>query len=176
MQGDKWYGYIYPKALDVMSLPKIFTPDIATKASFSLDEIGETFFTGGVAGGYGILPNPDYSMKFILALLNSRLLDWVIRQSSTQMNGGYYSYESRFISKLPICNLVLPEDVARHDRMVSLVDQMLALHKQLHEARTPHELIGLQRRIEATDRQIDALVYELYGLTEEEIGIVEGRG
>ena len=57
--------------------------------------------------------------------------------------------------------------------MVSLVDRMLALHKQLHEARTPHDEIALQRQIEATDRQIDALVYELYGLTEEEIKIVE---
>ena len=174
MRGDKWHGYIYPKALDVMSLPKIFTPDIATSASFSLDETGETFFTGGVAGGYGILPNPDYSMKFILALLNSRLLDWVIRQSSTQMNGGYYSYESRFISRLPICNLALPGNIIRHDRMVALVEQMLALHKQLPEARTPHEQTALERQIEATDRQIDALVYELYGLTNEEIAIVEG--
>jgi hypothetical protein len=51
---------------------------------------------------------------------------------------------------------------------------MLSLHKQLPEARTPQEQTGLQRRIEATDRQIDALVYELYALTEEEIGIVKG--
>jgi hypothetical protein len=58
--------------------------------------------------------------------------------------------------------------------MVSLVDQMLSLHKQLKEVRTPHEQTGLQRQIEATDRQIDALVYKLYGLTEEEIRIVEG--
>ena len=43
-------------------------------------------------------------------------------------------------------------------------------------ARTPHEQTALERQIAAKDRQIDALVYELYGLTEEEIGIVEGRG
>jgi len=57
--------------------------------------------------------------------------------------------------------------------MVSLVDQMLSIHKRLHEARTPHEQTVLPRQIEATDGQIDALVYELYGLTEEEISIVE---
>jgi type II restriction/modification system DNA methylase subunit YeeA len=51
---------------------------------------------------------------------------------------------------------------------------MLALHTQLQETRTPHDEIALKRQIEATDRQIDALVYELYGLTEDEIGIVEG--
>ena len=46
----------------------------------------------------------------------------------------------------------------------------LAFYKKAH---TPHEQTVLQRQIEATDRQIDALVYELYGLTEEEIKIVE---
>ena len=60
--------------------------------------------------------------------------------------------------------------------MVSLVEQMLSLHKQLPQAQTPHEKTALQRRIEATDGQIDALVYELYGLTQEEIGIVEAAG
>ena len=42
-----------------------------------------------------------------------------------------------------------------------------------HCARTNHEQTLLQRQIEATDGQIDKLVYELYGLTEEEIKIVE---
>ena len=58
--------------------------------------------------------------------------------------------------------------------MVELVDQMLELHKQLASARTDHEKTAIQRQIDATDRQIDQLVYELYGLTEEEIKIVEG--
>ena len=53
---------------------------------------------------------------------------------------------------------------------------MLALHKQLPLVRTPHEQTALERQIAAKGRQIDALVYELCGLTEEEIGIVEGRG
>jgi len=59
--------------------------------------------------------------------------------------------------------------------MVTLLDQMLAKRK-LPLVRTPHEQTALERQIEAADRQIDALVYELYGLTEEEIGIVEGKG
>ncbi len=56
-----------------------------------------------------------------------------------------------------------------------LVEQMLALHKQLADARLEQDKTAIQRQIDATDRQIDALVYELYGLTEEEIAIVEGR-
>jgi hypothetical protein len=57
--------------------------------------------------------------------------------------------------------------------MVSLVERMLALHKQ--SPRTPQEQERLQREIESTDAQIDRLVYELYGLTGEEIKIVEGK-
>jgi hypothetical protein len=48
---------------------------------------------------------------------------------------------------------------------------MLEVHKR--SPRLPQEKESLQREIDATDKAIDKLVYELYGLTEEEIGIVE---
>ena len=65
------------------------------------------------------------------------------------------------------------EDKALHDRMVALVELMLDLHSKLAGAKAPQAKTVLQRRIETTDRRIDELVYELYGLTEEEIQIVE---
>jgi len=58
--------------------------------------------------------------------------------------------------------------------MVALVETMLTLQRQLAAARTPQDRTPLQRQIEATDRQMDALVYALYGLTDDEIEIVEG--
>jgi type II restriction/modification system DNA methylase subunit YeeA len=58
--------------------------------------------------------------------------------------------------------------------MVSLVETMLKRHKDLPKAKTPHEQESLKRTIAATDAQIDALVYGLYGLTEDEIPIVGG--
>jgi len=60
-----------------------------------------------------------------------------------------------------------------HDKLVSLVEKMLALHKQ--SARTPQEKEMVKREIESTDGQIDRLVYGLYGLTDEEIKIVEDK-
>ncbi len=47
------------------------------------------------------------------------------------------------------------------------------MHKQLTSAKTDHDKTVIQRQIDATDRQIDQLVYERYGLTEEEIQIIE---
>jgi hypothetical protein len=58
--------------------------------------------------------------------------------------------------------------------MVALVTQMLDLNKKLQEARLEQEKTLLSRQIEATDVSINKLVYELYGLTDEEIKVVEG--
>jgi len=62
---------------------------------------------------------------------------------------------------------------ARHDLMVGHVERMLDLHKRLADTKTGHEKTLLQHRIETNDKQIDALVYELYCRTEEEIRIIE---
>jgi len=67
----------------------------------------------------------------------------------------------------------LPPNTARYDKLVSLVERMLELHKR--SPHTPQEQEMVKREIEATDRQIDSLVYELYGLSPEEIAIVEGK-
>ncbi len=54
-----------------------------------------------------------------------------------------------------------------------LLRATLELHKKLQAARVPDEKTMIKRQIDATDRQIDMLVYELYGLTDNEIAIVE---
>lgn len=174
MRGPKWYGYVYPKALDVMPLPKIFTPDIAPSASYSLDRTGEFFFTGGVAGGYGILVREGVSQSWILGLLNSRLLDWFVAKVSSAMRGGWRSYEARFIKGLPIVlpDRARPDDRRLHDLLVDLVERMLDLHKRLPQA-LPHEAERLRTEIAATDRQIDEIVYRLYNLTDAEVRLVE---
>jgi len=75
-----------------------------------------------------------------------------------------------------VINFADPTDKARHDRMVSLVTQMLDLNTRLQDAKLEHEKTLLSRQVEAADGAIDTLVYELYGLTAEEIAIVEGKG
>ncbi len=148
--------------------PKIFWPEIAGSARFTFDD--SAYYANNKTY---LIPVSDL---YLLGLLNSALLRLFIHSVSTDLQGDSFNFSAVFVERTPIhiINFSDPADVARHDRMVSLVEQMLSLHKQLPEAGTPHEKTALQRRIEATDGQIDALVYELYGLTEEEIRIVEG--
>ena len=62
---------------------------------------------------------------------------------------------------------------AQHEKMVALAETMLKLHKRLTSTKTPQDREMLSRQIESTDVAIDRLVYELYGLSPEEIEIVE---
>ncbi len=66
--------------------------------------------------------------------------------------------------------------MARPARDALMVETMLKLDKDLPKAKTPHEQESLQRQIAVTDKDIDTLVYELYGLTKDEIRIVEKLG
>jgi hypothetical protein len=80
------------------------------------------------------------------------------------------------MAKIPIrpIDFTNSSDVEKHDRMVSLVDRMLALVPKRRAEANPQAAAQLDAQIAATDRQIDRLVYELYGLTGEEIKLVEG--
>jgi type I restriction-modification system DNA methylase subunit len=118
------------------------------------------------------------SYQYILGLLNSRLLQKIFEIHNPQMVGKVFAeVKVIYVERLPIRTLDFnkPAEKKMHDQMVQLVEQMLTLHKQLPEAKTGHEQTMIQRQIDSTNQQIDKLVYALYGLTEEEIAIVEGR-
>jgi type II restriction/modification system DNA methylase subunit YeeA len=58
--------------------------------------------------------------------------------------------------------------------LASLVKRMLAIHQELRAATSSAAQARIEREIHVTDEQIDALIYELYSLTDDEIKIVEG--
>ena len=68
-----------------------------------------------------------------------------------------------------IINFENPSEKARHDKLVSLVERMLELKKKYHETRMEQDKELCERQIKMVDAQIDRLVYDLYGLTEEEV-------
>ena len=121
---------------------------------------------------YCFLQEGQMRIEYILGVLNSWLVNFYYANSFID-----YNIKPTYLKRVPIRTIDFsdPADVKKHGRMVALVERMLELHKRRQEARTPDEKTMLDRQIAATDREIDELVYELYGLTEEEIRIVEGR-
>ena len=120
----------------------------------------------------------DYDLNFLLGIINSRLVSWYfLRKSQVAQRDDFPKIVLKETRTLPIPFIDTQNQKAkdRHDRLVQLVEQMLSLHRSLATSKTQHENTVLQNQIDATDWQIDQLVYELYGLTEDEIKIVEGK-
>ena len=111
------------------------------------------------------------SAKFLAGILGSKLVAFFIRSYYDEAHDAFPQIKVGQLRSLPIA--FKDDDSEIHDRMVELVETMLKLHKDLKVAKTDHEKSLIQRQIDATDKQIDQLVYELYGLTDEEIRTVE---
>ena len=157
MKGAGWYGYGRLQNVDLMFLPKILVPDIADRASFALDEEGRYAFTSG----YGITLKAGIaeSPKYILGLLNSRLLDFYWRKVSTPLRGGFFRYFAQFIKQLPIRRIDFGDsgEVRRHRQVVRLVEYLLFMKPHLSPA------AARDRQMADYFKQLlDALVYELY--------------
>ncbi len=171
-KGDYWWELRPCDYYDVLDAPKIIYPDIAKYPRFFLDTTG--LYVANTAYCLGL---NDY---YLLGILNSKLTWFAISQISIPfgVRAGEFRYRLiyQYMEQIPIrpINFSDPADKARHDKMVSLVERMLSLHKQ-PSARTPQEQEMVKREIESTDKAIDSLVYELYGLTENEVKIVEGE-
>jgi hypothetical protein len=171
-KGDYWWELRACDYYDSFTIPKIVYPEIARERRFAYDEAG--YFCNKTCF---IVPKPDL---YLLGLLNSKLIWFILRQLCSVLGdidkGGRLLQQKIYVEQLPI-RVVDNQSPGRgiRDQLVQLIEPMLKMHEELAEAKTDHERTAIQRQIDATDKQIDQLVYELYGLTEEEIGIVEGK-
>jgi type I restriction-modification system DNA methylase subunit/fido (protein-threonine AMPylation protein) len=174
-KGPQWYKYIRTQNIGLQIFPKIAVPRLVTRLKAAYDEKGERCLDNVDVGGVILKRETKLSALYALGLLNSTLLDFYFKRQTVPFRGGFFSANRQYIEQLPIrpINFANPVDKARHDKVVSLVERMLDLHKRLAAAKSPDDKTRLQSQIDSSDREIDRLVYDLYGLTEEEISIVE---
>jgi hypothetical protein len=108
----------------------------------------------GNSANYIIFYNPDENLAYYLGILNSKLLNYIFSKFSTNSNVNGYE-----VDNLPYFSNV---DIVKKEHIAKLVERILtAKHTSLYEDTSSFE------------RKIDAIIYELYGLTEDEIKIVE---
>ena len=130
-----WYAFGRRQNIEVMGVPKLITGVLSSEARFALDREGKYYFVGGGnAGGYGVMLKPDISitMEFLTTLLNSSLLDWRLKQLSTEFEGGFYSYARRFIKDLPIKLPQTDEEKALAEEIEDTVEEIVELLKKHH--------------------------------------------
>jgi len=133
---------------------KIVWGNLSQLSSYALDE--EKAYINAPSN---ILTSDTENLKYLLALLNSRLTFFIFRNIAYSRGGKYYEFKKVFVEQLPI----IRADSNTEKEIVRLVDEILA-HKRANSGPDTHKL----------EVEIDALVYSLYDLTEDEIKFVEG--
>jgi adenine-specific DNA-methyltransferase len=154
--GSIWYKHLRKGGFNLITPKKLLVKGVTTKMTVGLlDE--NTAFNGANCPAI-ILNDKSFNELFFLGILNSSLISFFMNSICPKKLGGYYRYNANNISKIPI---VIP-DIKSVNYISKKVDQILSLKKENPTAETS-----------ALEREIDLMVFGLYGLSEEEIGIVE---
>jgi adenine-specific DNA-methyltransferase len=151
-QGDYWWEMRPCKYLEEFEKPKIMLPDISPTVNFAFDRTKS--FCGNTAY---IIPIAD---QVLLANLNSSVTTFFYSKLSSTVRGGYLRFIYQHLSQIPIPK----PNQSNREAIEERVEKILAAKKNYPAADTSQ-----------LEREIDQIVYKLYGLTEEEIKIVEGK-
>jgi hypothetical protein len=151
-----WYRYIYPKNLTMFDKVKLLSPDISLGGNFTFDAKGMFYMTTTVYG-YVKAASIKESYKFWLAIMNSKLLWFYLKNTGTVLANGYFRYKPAYLNDFP-----LPELSSEKEQVpfVTLVDYVLYLksHSDFDTELTSRDYV----MISFFEQILDALVYELY--------------
>jgi len=171
-----WYRFGRTQNIAIQGRVKLCVPRLVQSLYATYDAKGDHYLDN--VDVCGVTLRPPYAQinyLYLLALLNSRLLGWCFSLVSAPFRGGWLSANRQFLGQLPVCvaGTATEGQTRPYTNIVRMAGRMLSLHKQLARPSAPHDKEVIQRQIDAADREIDRLVYELYGLTEKEVAIVE---
>ena len=158
MNDEYWFRYIYPKNLVLFDHEKLVAPEISLGGNFAYDDKGEFYSTTKVYG-YIKKSNIVEGYKFWMALFNSRLFWFFIQNTGYVLRGGYYTFKTDYVNPFPVPK-VIPQKM--EEAIVRIVDNILMLKRTNPQADTSE-----------LENQIDLMVYKLYGLTYDEVLIVD---
>lgn len=163
-----WYELQQPAValIPQFARPRIVYPIIANECRFALDDSSQ--FINDKAF---LLPTDD---RRVLAVLNSRIARFYFGAVCAALEGEkdrYLEFRAQYVDLFPIPDQLI--DRGAYPALARFANRMLELNERRAATKVPSDRTTIQRQIDATDRQIDRLVYELYGLTDDEIRIVE---
>lgn len=166
-QGEYWWELRACDYYNKFKKSKIVYPNICKHPEFTFDS--KKNFTNQKCF---IIPTSD---KYLLGVLNSSTFAFLFRKILPRLRGGFVepSYVILKEFPIPILNLSVTAEKKNHNKMLKLVDQMLSLNKKLAKVNSGEEQKNIETEIRSVNKQINKLVYKLYGLTKKEIAIVE---
>jgi hypothetical protein len=166
---DNWYAYSRRQNLERFEEPKVLVPYMISELCAHYDA-EQHYFVNVSTGGYGIALSPKYNLnpQYLAALLNSSLLSWVLRRHSRAWRGGWFGARKGNLERLPIA---VPNTAAQV-HLVELHDHCQRLAVEIHQRHSTGDELN-QRLLANAVNAFDKAVFDLYGLTPDEMLLVE---
>jgi hypothetical protein len=155
-KGVKWYSLMRKVDINEIIKEKIVFYDVGMHPNFILDN--DNFIFGGGTSHSLTIIDDSFNQKFILGVLNSKLMEWIIYDLCPAKMGNARKFGLDYIKKLPIPIV----DIKIQKIIADLVDNIISSKKE-------------GKDILEFDSKINQIVYKLYELTEDEIKIIEGE-
>jgi hypothetical protein len=176
-QYREWWGFSAPRSLELHDRAQLLIPLLASRGSVGQVPQPGSGYCLMASGGFSITVDTrrtKLSPRYIQGLLNSSLLFWQLKHISNKFRGGYITCTKQYVATLPIRILDLDSrsDRTLHDRIVRVVSTVIGLNEDLKSSSVPSGRARLERQIMSAERELDRLVFSLYGLTEEEMRVV----
>ncbi|MGB3464825.1 MAG: TaqI-like C-terminal specificity domain-containing protein [Cyclobacteriaceae bacterium] len=153
-----WYRYIYPKNLNLFQSEKLVAPEISLGGNFSYDKNGGFYSTTKIYG-YIKKCTTKESYKFWLALLNSSLFWFFIKQTGYVLRGGYFTFKTNYIYPFPVPKNISISEVKFVEKMV---DEIIGIRNS-----------SLKDDISKQEKAIDEVFYNIYDISKNERRTIE---
>ncbi len=150
--------YFFEQGAKILSVRK------CTKPTFTYTE-NEAY----VMMAFNVIRSTRINLKYLSALLNSKLIAFWLKHRG-KMQGNIYQVDKEPILGIPIFDT--PNEAVK-EQIIKHVDHLLKLNKDLQSEILPNRIEQIQLRISHSEDRINEMVYELYGLIEKEIEIIE---
>ncbi|MGE4396489.1 MAG: Eco57I restriction-modification methylase domain-containing protein [Sulfurimonas sp.] len=183
---SSWWKYTFPMHKEFYSKNKLWCSYRAKENIFCFDDTAE--YIGFTNTTVIFDTNESLDLKYLLALLNSKILNFRYKSIGKQTGSGVYEYFENGVGKLPIPEI----DKEKQKPFIKLVDEILEAKQKIkeykilldeavktdnfdREIKLKKEVENLENLCIRNEKTIDEMVYKLYDLSEDEIRIVEGN-
>jgi len=154
---NEWFLFSRKQGINGVEKMKIITPEITNSTNMTLDE-GKFYHSVGCYS-YILSNSNEIDYKYYLGVLNSSVMWFFLKNTGNVLRGGYFRFKTKYLEPFPLPNVSIDQKA----QIIKIVDEILKTKKK-----SDSNTLQLENKI-------DRLVYQLYGLTEEEIKIVEGK-
>ena len=167
-KGNHYWEFRACSYYENMFADKIVWAEISPEPAFCIDLEGHIILNSAYLLSSS---NEDYPLYYLVALLNSNVTKWIFKRISPHILAERLRFTKQYVSKVPIVDA----DVDDKNRIMQLSKDITNYYESFNSLdSTPAQKKILNRQIKVAEEELNNIIYRIYGLSDEEIAIIDG--